>query len=202
MIGTAGTIKSGAYERAIRALDPRRRRDARARVRSSCRSSRRAGLEHAATRLIARRVPRARSSSDGHRHARAGLHALSAAQAVARATCSGEDVRLIDSAEETAAETARTLAGARTRGAAERREPTYRFVASDDPLQFLQLGQRFLGDDDRGRRDPHSRLSRPSARSAIASSVIAKKRRRIEPRAGVGVHGAATAARSSAATCE
>jgi len=24
-------------------------------------------------------------------------------------------------------------------------DPTYRFVASDDPLQFLQLGQRFLG---------------------------------------------------------
>ena len=24
--------------------------------------------------------------------------------------------------------------------------PAYRFVASDDPLQFLQLGQRFLGD--------------------------------------------------------
>jgi len=24
-------------------------------------------------------------------------------------------------------------------------EPVYRFIASDDPLQFLQLGQRFLG---------------------------------------------------------
>ena len=24
--------------------------------------------------------------------------------------------------------------------------PTHRFIASDDPLQFLQLGQRFLGD--------------------------------------------------------
>ena len=23
--------------------------------------------------------------------------------------------------------------------------PSYRFIASDDPLQFLQLGQRFLG---------------------------------------------------------
>jgi glutamate racemase len=56
----------------------------------------------------------------------------------------GEDVRLIDSAEETAAETARELArrGLAT-GAA--KEPAYRFVASDDPLMFLQLGQRFLG---------------------------------------------------------
>ena len=56
----------------------------------------------------------------------------------------GPAVCLIDSAEETAAETARTLNAANLAvdGAA---EPTYRFIASDDPLQFLQLGQRFLG---------------------------------------------------------
>jgi len=57
----------------------------------------------------------------------------------------GPDVRLIDSAEETAAETARTLAASNL-AAADDADPTYRFVASDDPLQFLQLGQRFLGD--------------------------------------------------------
>jgi glutamate racemase len=57
----------------------------------------------------------------------------------------GPDVRLIDSAEETAAETARTLAEA-SLAAPNDADPTYRFVASDDPLQFLQLGQRFLGD--------------------------------------------------------
>jgi glutamate racemase len=57
----------------------------------------------------------------------------------------GPRVRLIDSAEETAAETARVLE--RTESAAPSgAEPTYRFIASDDPLQFLQLGQRFLGD--------------------------------------------------------
>jgi glutamate racemase len=56
----------------------------------------------------------------------------------------GEDVRLIDSAEETARETAQVLeqhgltVNAMT-------EPTHRFIASDDPLMFLQLGQRFLG---------------------------------------------------------
>jgi glutamate racemase len=56
----------------------------------------------------------------------------------------GSSVRLIDSAEETAAETARTL-GVEGLSARDDAEPTYRFVASDDPLQFLQLGQRFLG---------------------------------------------------------
>jgi glutamate racemase len=56
----------------------------------------------------------------------------------------GPDVRLIDSAEETAAETARTLASAQLAAEPEA-EPAYRFIASDDPLQFLQLGQRFLG---------------------------------------------------------
>jgi glutamate racemase len=56
----------------------------------------------------------------------------------------GPGVILIDSAEETAAETARTLASNRL-AAAPDAEPSYRFIASDDPLQFLQLGQRFLG---------------------------------------------------------
>ena len=57
----------------------------------------------------------------------------------------GPRVRLIDSAEETAAETARVLE--RTQSAAPASaKPSYRFIASDDPLQFLQLGQRFLAD--------------------------------------------------------
>lgn len=55
----------------------------------------------------------------------------------------GRDVRLIDSAQETAAETASVLRdnGIEASGS----EPRYRFVASDDPEQFLQVGQRFLG---------------------------------------------------------
>jgi glutamate racemase len=57
----------------------------------------------------------------------------------------GPDVRLIDSAAETATELARVL---RDEGleAPEGAPVKHRFVASDDPLQFLQLGQRFLGD--------------------------------------------------------
>ena len=53
-------------------------------------------------------------------------------------------MKLIDSAAETAAETARVL---EKRGIATRdgHAVRHRFVASDDPLQFLHLGQRFLG---------------------------------------------------------
>ena len=56
----------------------------------------------------------------------------------------GRDVRLIDSAEETAAETAFIL---RDAGIANRDSDAarYRFIASDAPEQFLRLGQRFLG---------------------------------------------------------
>jgi glutamate racemase len=56
----------------------------------------------------------------------------------------GRDVRLIDSAEETAADARRMLHEADLESDAVRGE--YRFIASDDPQQFLTLGQRFLGD--------------------------------------------------------
>jgi glutamate racemase len=55
----------------------------------------------------------------------------------------GRSVRLIDSAEETAADARRMLA-ANELSAAEG-EGAYRFIASDDPQQFLTLGRRFLG---------------------------------------------------------
>ena len=56
----------------------------------------------------------------------------------------GRPVRLIDSAEETAADTRRMLAEHDI--ASEATRGTYRFIASDDPQQFLALGQRFFGD--------------------------------------------------------
>lgn len=56
----------------------------------------------------------------------------------------GRDVRLIDSAEETAAQTAATLIDS---GLAHEATDTarYRFIASDAPEQFLRVGGRFLG---------------------------------------------------------
>jgi glutamate racemase len=60
----------------------------------------------------------------------------------------GPDVVLIDSAHETAAETATVLAErgllAEVRAAGNGR-PVHRFIASDAPDYFLRLGQRFLG---------------------------------------------------------
>jgi glutamate racemase len=56
----------------------------------------------------------------------------------------GRDVRLIDSAEETAMDARRMLSDADLESRAER--GVYRFISSDDPQQFLTLGQRFLGD--------------------------------------------------------
>ena len=55
----------------------------------------------------------------------------------------GRSVRLIDSAEETAIDTRRMLDANGL--AASVGEPSYRFVASDDPQQFLTLGRRFFG---------------------------------------------------------
>jgi glutamate racemase len=56
----------------------------------------------------------------------------------------GREVRLIDSAEETAAETAVTLR-ANDLATDDGAKPSYRFIASDLPDQFLRVGQRFLG---------------------------------------------------------
>ena len=55
----------------------------------------------------------------------------------------GRTVRLIDSAEETAADTRRMLDESGL--AATDGEPSYRFISSDDPQQFLTLGRRFFG---------------------------------------------------------
>jgi glutamate racemase len=141
VIGTAGTIASGAYERAIRALAP-----------NACVAARacplfvplveEGWLDGEATRLIAREYlePLAAERIDtlvlGCTHYPL-LKPLLAEELGARVT-------LIDSAEETAAETARTLDAHRLRAPRGAR-PWTRFVASDAPEQFLRVGQRFLG---------------------------------------------------------
>ncbi len=58
----------------------------------------------------------------------------------------GAGVRLIDSAKETAIETAALLKkNGWLRGNETGSLPTHRFVASDAPDHFLTLGRRFLG---------------------------------------------------------
>lgn len=141
VIGTAGTIKSGAYERAIRALDPN--------VQITTRACplfvplvEEGWTEHEATRSIAREYLQQMLDANIDTLVLGCTHY----PLIKPLLCDvlGPNVHLIDSAEETAAETARTLDAAGL-AASTNQVPVHRFVASDDPLQFLQLGQRFLG---------------------------------------------------------
>jgi len=142
VIGTVGTIKSGAYERAIRAIDSDVFITARA-CPLFVPLVEEGWTDHDATRLVAREYLEPMIAADIDTLVLGCTH-YPLLKPLLRDVL-GPDVRLIDSAEETAAETARTLAAANLT-ASDGADPTYRFVASDDPLQFLQLGQRFLGD--------------------------------------------------------
>ncbi len=140
VIGTRGTIRSGAYDRAIRALDPG--------VTVTARECplfvplvEEGWTDRPATRLVAEEylAPLRTAGIDtlvlGCTHyplLKPVLHALL------------DPVRLIDSAEETAADVARLLA---SQGllAPEGAAPHHRFAATDAPDQFLALAQRFLG---------------------------------------------------------
>ncbi|HEX8724688.1 MAG TPA: glutamate racemase [Gemmatimonadaceae bacterium] len=141
VIGTLGTVRSGAYERAIRALRPEARVAAQA-CPLFVPLVEEGWTDREATRLIAREYlePLTHDHIDtlvlGCTHyplLKPLLHALL-----------GPGVRLIDSAEETAAETARMLAAAGLAAPADA-VPSYRFICSDEPSRFLSLGQRFLG---------------------------------------------------------
>jgi glutamate racemase len=142
VIGTVGTIKSGAYERAIRAINSEVFITARA-CPLFVPLVEEGWTDHEATRLIAREYLAPLVAADIDTLVLGCTH-YPLLKPLLREVL-GPDVRLIDSAEETAAETARTLAAASLAAPGDA-DPTYRFVASDDPLQFLQLGQRFLGD--------------------------------------------------------
>ncbi len=141
VIGTEGTIKSGAYVRAIHA------ESSSATVTSlPCPLLvplvEEGWIDHDATRLIAREYlePFMRNEVDtlvlGCTHYPLLKHTI--------AGIVGPSVRLIDSAEETAVDTRRMLA--ENDLASTQATGRYRFVASDDPAQFLELGQRFFGD--------------------------------------------------------
>src|SRR5687767_4911802 len=144
VIGTAGTIGSGAYERAIRALAPGAHIVARA-CPLFVPLVEEGWVDHDATRLIANEylAPLRASGVDtvvlGCTHYPLLKPVLS--------ELLGPDVVLIDSAHETAAETASILSarGLRAPTAAGAERPVHRFIASDAPDYFLRLGQRFLG---------------------------------------------------------
>jgi glutamate racemase len=140
VIGTAGTIRSQAYDRAIRAENPE--------VRVTTLACplfvpmvEEGWIDHEATHLIAEEylAPFVKDPIDtlvlGCTHYPLLKPVIG--------EIVGRSVRLIDSAEETALDARRMLA-ANDLTAADR-EGAYRFIASDDPQQFLTLGRRFLG---------------------------------------------------------
>lgn len=141
VIGTAGTIKSGAYEMEIKKLVP----DATV-FSQACPLFvpliEEGWTDEDATRLIADRylTPVAEAKTDT---VVLGCTHYPLLKSVIGGVV-GRQVRLIDSAEETARETAETLRrnGLETDTTNEAR---YRFIASDAPETFLRLGQRFLG---------------------------------------------------------
>jgi len=140
VIGTRGTIRSRAYDKAITALDP----DATV-TSAACPLFvplvEEGWLDSEPTRIVVRGYlePFTRGKIDT---LVLGCTHYPLLKTVIGETI-GRDVRLIDSAQETAAETGRVLReqGLEATGS----DPRYRFVASDDPEQFLAVGQRFLG---------------------------------------------------------
>jgi glutamate racemase len=140
VIGTVGTIGSGAYDRAITALAP-----AAHVVGQPCPLFvplvEEGWLEHEATRMIAREYL-APLRDDGVDTLVLGCTHYPLLKPLLHEIM-GDAVHLIDSAEETAAETGRVLADRAllANGAA----PVHRWVVSDAPAQFLRVAQRFLG---------------------------------------------------------
>ncbi|HEY6218834.1 MAG TPA: glutamate racemase [Gemmatimonadaceae bacterium] len=141
VIGTTGTIKSGAYERAIRALNPEAIITARA-CPLFVPLVEEGWTDHPAATLVADEYLKPFAAAGIDTLVLGCTHYPLIKPLLAQVL--GPDVHLIDSAAETAAETARVLSQRRMAASAGH-EPTHRFIASDDPLQFLQLGQRFLG---------------------------------------------------------
>ena len=141
VIGTSGTIGSRAYELAIHALSPSARVTARA-CPLFVPLIEEGWLDTEATRLIAQEY------LAPLRNARVDTLVLGCTHYPLLKPLIGEilgrEVALIDSAEQTAAETARVLE-ARALLSDARCRDAHRFIASDAAERFLSLGQRFLG---------------------------------------------------------
>lgn len=141
VIGTQGTINSRAYERAIAAVAPQAEI-----IALACPLfvplAEEGWLDTPATRLIAAEYLGPIADAGVDTLVLGCTHYPLLKRVIGLAV--GRDVRLIDSAEETAAETASTLRAAGLEHAVTD-DARYRFIASDAPAQFLRVGQRFLG---------------------------------------------------------
>jgi glutamate racemase len=141
VIGTVGTVNSGAYERAILALAPH------AHVRAhACPLfvplAEEGWTDHQATQLIAEEYLAPLVASHVDTLVLGCTHYPLLKPVIGEVV--GRGVRLIDSAEETATETGRLLA--ENGLCAEPGSPVrHRYVASDAPDHFSRMASRFLG---------------------------------------------------------
>ncbi len=141
VIGTHGTIASGAYRKAL--LEIRSDLEVESRACPLFVPLAEEGMtDHPAARLIAGEYL-APFRDDGIDTLILGCTHYPLLKAVIAETL-GAEVTLIDSAEETARETAELLAERELARADGR--PEYRYLVSDLPDQFLKVGQRFLGE--------------------------------------------------------
>ena len=141
VIGTAGTIRSGAYEKAIRKLLP----DVEV-VTQACALFvpliEEGWVDTEPTRAIARNYLAPMVSAEVDTLVLGCTHYPLMKTVIGNVV--GRDVRLIDSAQETARETGDRL---RENGIANDspNHAQYRFISSDAPETFLAMAQRFLG---------------------------------------------------------
>jgi glutamate racemase len=142
VIGTAGTIASNAYPRAIHALVPLIKVE-----QAACPLFvplvEEGWFDHPATELVAREYLRPLQAAGITTLVLGCTHYPLLKPLLGRVL--GPEVRLIDSAEETASTVAETLTGGGLQA------PTgdtayHRFVVSDDEPRFRQVGSRFIGE--------------------------------------------------------
>ncbi len=142
VIGTAGTMKSGAYERAIHALDPKARV-----IQRACPLFvplvEEGWLRHASTRLIAHEYLDPLKVEGIDALVLGCTHYPLLKPLIGEVM--GEGITLIDSAEQTAAAVARELAESGIENARDA-EGRAHFIVSDAPEQFERVGAAFLGD--------------------------------------------------------
>lgn len=141
VIGTAGTIRSRAYEKEIKRLLP----DAEVTAQACALFVplvEEGWIDTEATRAIARNYLAPLVSAEVDTLVLGCTHYPLMKTVIGNVV--GRDVRLIDSAHETAREAGQVLRA----NSLENERPNdarYRFIASDAPDTFLSLGQRFLG---------------------------------------------------------
>jgi glutamate racemase len=141
VIGTVGTIKSRAYEKEIRKLLP----DAEVTAQACALFVpliEEGWDDTEPTRAIARNYLAPLVSADVDTLVLGCTHYPLMKTVIGNVV--GREVRLIDSAHETARETAEVLKAKGLENSSPN-EARYRFIASDAPDTFLSLGERFLG---------------------------------------------------------